>query len=140
MSDANGEGQATAPEPRHRSHQRPRRDRRVLLRLSEEEYQDLAKAALGSGLTPTGFAAEAALAAAGKPAAGPLRLALVEYMQSRTQLRKVGVNLNQAVSQINATGAAPLWLERVVERVAAAVERNDVATEEVAAILLRGRR
>ena len=140
MSDVDDDDPSAGPAPRHRSHHRPGRDRRVLLRLSEDEYDTLAKAAQGSGLTPSGFAAEAALATAGTPAHGPLRLALVEYMQSRTQLRKVGVNLNQAVAELNATGAAPVWLERAVERVAAAVARNDAATEELAAILLRGRR
>ncbi len=112
----------------------------MLLRLSEEEYQSLVDAAEGSGLTPTGFAAEAALAAAGTPAQGPLREALVECMQSRTQLRKVGVNLNQGVAELHATGVAPVWLRRAVERVEAAVARNDAATEEVAAMLRRRRR
>jgi len=135
--------EAAGPAPRHRRHQLPGRNRRVLLRLSEAEYDDLARASEGSGLTPTGFAAQAALAAAkGReiPEHGPLRLALVAFMQSRTQLRKVGVNLNQAVAQLNTTGEVHAAMERIVERVEEAVARNDAAAEALAAILLRGRR
>jgi hypothetical protein len=135
--------EAIGPASRHRRHQLPGRNRRVLLRLSEAEYDDLARASEGSGLTPTGFAAQAALTAAkGReiPEHGPLRLALVAFMQSRTQLRKVGVNLNQAVAQLNTTGEVHAAMERIVERVEEAVARNDAAAETLAAILLRGRR
>lgn len=128
------------PATRRRRRGQVARDRRVLLRLSEDEYRALAKAAEGSGLTATGFAAEAALAAAGKRETGPARLALVELMQSRTQLRKVGVNLNQAVAELHTTAQVPAWLARVVERVDAAVDRTDAATAAVAEILLGGRR
>lgn len=113
------------------------------LRLSDEEYAVLAKAAEASGLTPSGFAAEAALAVAkGRelPDHGPLRLALVAYMRSEGQLRRAGVNLNQAVAELNASGAAPMWLGRVVQRVEEAVAHNEASAEELSAILLRGRR
>ncbi len=83
------------PPPRHRRHRQPGRKERVKLRLSDEEYAVLAKAAEASGLTPSGFAAEAALAVAkGRelPDHGPLRLALVAYMRSEGQLRRAGVN------------------------------------------------
>ncbi len=58
------------------------------------------------------------------PDHGPLRLALVTYMRSEGQLRRAGVNLNRAVAELNATGAAPVWLGRVAQRVAAAVARG----------------
>ncbi len=61
------------------------------------------------------------------PDHGPLRLALVTYMRSEGQLRRAGVNLNQAVAELNATGAAPVWLGRVAQRVAAAVAHNEAA-------------
>lgn len=73
--------------------------RRILLKLSEREYETIAAAAAEhGGLTPTGFAAEAALATArGVAMAGDaaalagddegLRQVLVELMQARTQLR-----------------------------------------------------
>ena len=121
----------------------------MLLRLSDEEYGLLARASEGSGLTPTGFAAEAALATArGRelPEHGPLRVALVEYMTSRTQLRRAGVNLNQAVALLHvaedpaAFAAIAERVERVAEAVERAVERNDATATAVAAILLRGRR
>lgn len=135
-----GEDALTPPPPRHRRHRQPGRTERVKLRLSDEEYAVLARA---SELTPSGFAAEAALALArGRelPDHGPLRLALVAYMRSEGQLRRAGVNLNQAVAELNATGAAPVWLGRVAQRVEAAVAHNEAAAEELQAILLRGRR
>ncbi|MDP9420894.1 MAG: hypothetical protein M3P53_12245 [Actinomycetota bacterium] len=131
------------PPPRHRRHRQPGRKERVKLHLSDEEYAVLAKAAEASGLTPSGFAAEAALAVAkGRelPDHGPLRLALVAYMRSEGQLRRAGVNLNQAVAELNATGAAPVWLGRVVQRVEEAVAHNEASAQELSAILLRGRR
>ena len=76
------------------------RGRQVKLRYSEEELGDVAAAAARSGLTPAGFAAEAALAAArgtSPPACEPWRDALLEVMAARTQVRRFGTNVNQAV-------------------------------------------
>jgi len=122
----------------------PARDRRhtsgrartVSARFTQEEYEALAVAAAGAGLTPTGYVAEVALAAASggpAPAASPEREALVELMQARVQLRRYGTNVNQAVAALHSTGEAPEWLERAVERTAQAVERLDRA----AALLAR---
>lgn len=121
----------------------------MLLRLTEGEYELLCAAAADTGWTPTGYAAEAALHAAreavgtdddGEGERDERSAGLVELMRSRAQLRRIGVNLNQAVAGLNATGAPPAWLETVVDHVAQAVERNDRAAAALAAKLLRGRR
>ena len=134
---------------RHRRHQLPSRPRRILLKLSEREYETIAAAAAEhGGLTPTGFAAEAALATARGVAmaddaaalAGDdegLRQVLVELMQARTQLRRYGVNVNQAVAQLHGTGDLPTWLEGRVERADEAVERVDAAAAHVARLARR---
>lgn len=110
------------------------------LRLSEGDYDALAEAAGTTGLTPAGFATEAALAAAGgegMPEHRAVRTLLVELMAARTQVRRYGVNVNQAVAQFHATGEAPVWLDRAVAGAQRGVERLDVVSAEVAAVLRR---
>jgi uncharacterized protein (DUF1778 family) len=112
------------------------RKRSVLVRLSDAEYEALVAAAAGAGLTPTGYVAEVAVAAAtgGRgPVVAPEREALLELVQARTQLRRYGTNVNQAIAALNAVGEAPVWLREAVERTSAAVERVDRA----AALLAR---
>ena len=104
------------------------------LRYSEAELADVAAAAWRSGLTPAGFAAEAALAAArgtSPPASEPWREALLEVMAARTQVRRLASNVNQAVRALNGTGEAPDWLDRAVAVTARAVERLDGAAAEL---------
>jgi hypothetical protein len=114
----------------------------VNLRLSEEEHAALLDAAGVAGLTPAGFAAEAALAAArgeAMPQYRALRSLLVELMAARTQVRRYGVNVNRAVAQLNATGEAPGWLERAAAGADRGVARLDAAAGEVAAVVRRRR-
>jgi hypothetical protein len=125
---------------RHRPHERPGKGRRVYLRLSEEEYAALADAAGTAGLTPAGFATEAALAAArgeGMPEHRALRALVLELMAARTQVRRYGVNVNRAVAQLQATGEAPGWLERAAAGADRGVARLDAATAQVAGVLRR---
>jgi transposase len=78
--------------------------------LGESEFADLEAAAAWSGLARGAYAAEAALAVArgGITATGNelLRDALAELVRSAGLVRRIGVNLNQAVAKLNATGAA----------------------------------
>jgi hypothetical protein len=100
------------------------------LRLSESEFADLMEAAVDAGLTPSGYAAEAALATARAtrpPAAQPWRAALGEVMAARTQVRRFGVNVNQAVRVLHATGEAPAWLQDAVASTERAVQSLDEA-------------
>ena len=125
-------GRRRAP-GRDRAHL-PGRGRQVKLRYSEEELGDVTAAAARSGLTPAGFAAEAALAAARgttPPAAEPWREALLEVMAARTQVRRLGTNVNQAVRALHGTGEAPEWLDRAVALTARAVERLDGAAADL---------
>ncbi len=117
---------------RHRDHRFPGRGRRVTVRLGDEELAAIEAAAGRAGLTPTGFVGAAALAAASGaagPAAGESREALSELMAARAAVRRFGVNVNQAVAALNATGEAPDWLGQAVEATARAVARVDAAAE-----------
>lgn len=110
------------------------------LRLSDEEYAVLASAARAAGLTPAGFATEAALAAGrgeGMPEHRALRSLVLELMAARTQVRRYGVNVNRAVAQLQATGEAPGWLERAAAGADRGVARLDEATAQVAGVLRR---
>jgi hypothetical protein len=55
------------------------------------------------------------------------RQALAELMAARTQLRRFGTNVNQAVAALHTTGEAPEWLAPAVEVTARAVRRVDEA-------------
>ncbi|MBC3763433.1 plasmid mobilization protein [Quadrisphaera oryzae] len=119
------------------------RDRQVKFRATAEEYALLTEAARSAGLTPSGYAAEAALAAARgvrAPSLTPVREALVELMAARTQVRRVAVNVNQAVRVLNATGEAPEWLAAAVTITDRAVERLDGAAAELVQAARRSQR
>jgi uncharacterized protein (DUF1778 family) len=123
------------PGSRDRTHQRPGRPRQVMLRLSEEEFAELVEAAAGAGLTTSGYAAEAALAAAQgvrTPEGRLWRTALSEVMAAREQVRRFGVNVNQAVRVLNSTGEAPAWLEQAV----VSAERTVLSLDQVASELV----
>jgi hypothetical protein len=90
-----------------RPRQSGKRPHKVEFRLTDEELSLLEDAARRSGRARGAFAAEAALAAAQSgPAAGNAGLAEVvgELMRASGLVRRIGVNLNQAVARLNATG------------------------------------
>jgi hypothetical protein len=128
---------------RNRDQLRPARPRQLKLRLSETEFAELVEAAGDAGLTPSGYAAEAALATARgtrPPAVQPWRAALGEVLAARTQVRRFGVNVNQAVRVLNATGEAPDWLQGAVVSTERAVRSLDAAAAGLAGQLTRPRR
>jgi len=96
----------------HRRRRQPSRRRyRVEFSLGEEEFAELHAAAGAAGLALGAYAARATLGAArgrseqGGWSGGPLlRDALTALVRCEGQLRKIGVNLNQAVARLNATG------------------------------------
>jgi len=53
---------------------------------------------------------------------------MCELMEARLQVRRVGVNINQAARILNATGEPPIWLERVASSADEAVTRLDEAS------------
>jgi hypothetical protein len=107
----------------------------MMLRYDDAEFAAVLDAAKRSGLTPSGYAAEVALASAteGRPPEGdPLREALVELMQARTQVRRFAVNVNQAVAVLHRTGEAPEWIARATDLTTRSVARLDAVTAELA--------
>ena len=76
--------------------------------LTGEEYAILVEAAGRAGMARRAYAAQAALAAAanGTTISGqdPLELVLIELMRAAGLVRRIAINLNQAVAKLNATG------------------------------------
>jgi hypothetical protein len=92
---------------RRRTRQRVKRRRTVRFDLSDEEFGELADAADRAGLARGAFAAQAALLAARSGSVvgdSALREALGEFVRAAGLVRRIGVNLNQAVAKLNATG------------------------------------
>jgi len=110
---------------------------RVGLRLSQGEAAELQQAADRTGLTLSGYAAAAALAAATRtaaPRAVPAadrrtRELLGALVAGRFELAKVGNNLNQIARAANIDGAVlPAQLREVLARVEAGVRLLDART------------
>ncbi len=88
-----------------RPRQASKRPYRVEFSLTSEEFGWLEAAAERAGRARGAYAAEAALAAArGGPAGTPLPELLRELIRAAGLVRRIGVNLNQAVAKLNATG------------------------------------
>lgn len=122
---------------RRRRQVRPR-CRSVRFDLSEAEYAELTAAAQAVGLARGAFAAKATLAAvrgpsapAGTPSVGDLREVLAETMRASTLVQRAGVNLNQAVAALNATGEVPGSLVPIAEYCARVIQRLDQLAEEL---------
>jgi hypothetical protein len=81
--------------------------RTIRFALTDEEFSQVAAAADRTGLANGAFAAQATLAIARSgttPSESPLREALGEFIRAAGLVRRIGVNLNQAVAKLNATG------------------------------------
>jgi hypothetical protein len=75
--------------------------------LTGEEFSQVAAAADRAGLAKGAFAAQATLIIARNGTTSsdsPLREALGEFIRAAGLVRRIGVNLNQAVAKLNATG------------------------------------
>lgn len=102
---------------RDRRHLYPGRSRRIAPTYTEQEIAAITAAAAAAGLTPTGFVGEAGLAAArGDQPTTLSRETLVqlqvELFDARVAVGRIGTNLNQGITALNATGDAPAWLVR----------------------------
>ena len=96
----------TARRRRPRNGERPH-CKRVAISVDPEEYGELESAAAGAGVTVSAYVADAALRSVrgtSAPLSLPLRDALADLVRATAQVQKVGVNLNQAVAKLNATG------------------------------------
>jgi hypothetical protein len=123
--------QSTGARPRRRSRQSAARVRSVRFGLTEQEYSEVGAAATHAGLAKGAYAAQATLMAARgmiNPADAPLRQALTELIRAAGLVRRIGVNLNQAVAKLNATGqrSADL-LPYAVESMRRAARLDDAA-------------
>jgi hypothetical protein len=98
------DGQTTL---RRRARQGVKRSHTVRFDLSEREFGEVEAAAEQAGLAKGAFVAQAALAIArsgGLPPDCPHRPALSEFIRAAGLVRRIGVNLNQAVARLHATG------------------------------------
>src|SRR5262249_57070920 len=110
------------------------RPRLVKFVVTGGELAELDEAAGQGGLARGAFAAEAALAAARRlpaRAGSPLREALVELMAAAGLARRIGTNLNQAVTRLNATGQRGEDLLPVALLCARVIRRLDEAAEHL---------
>ena len=127
--------QHAAPRPAGRRSRQPAgRVRRVEFTLTDEEFGEVDAAAARAGLARGAYAAQAALARArgeGTPASVPLREALAELIRSAGLVRRVGVNLNQAVAKLNATGQPSGDLLPYAAESTRRARRLDAAAEEL---------
>jgi len=101
------DGQPADAPPRRRTRNQGRRSRTVRFALTDQEYAELSDAATHAGLARGAFAAEAALSVARGVVVtpdAPLRDAFHALDRAALLVRKIGVNLNQAVAKLNKTG------------------------------------
>lgn len=138
MGEIRGDGgqqQRIADSPsRRRSRQSVPRPRTVRFALTDDEYNQIGTAAANAGLAMGAYAAEAALAVArneAEPPDVPLRDALRELIRSAGLVRRIGVNLNQAVAKLNATGQRSGDLLPYAAEALRRAERLDSAAEQI---------
>ncbi|MDB4872463.1 MAG: hypothetical protein JWL97_3467 [Gemmatimonadales bacterium] len=102
--------------------------------MTEEEFAAVAWAAERLGMALGAYAGEAAVAAARNvepPQWSPLRDMLSLLMQAADQVRRVGVNLNQAVAALHSTGHPAEALQGYAAVAARTLERLDDLTDEI---------
>jgi len=122
------------PQGSRRSKHGGRRPHKVEFRLTNEELELLDNAARRSGRARGAYAAEVTLAAARGGSAGvsaALREALGELITASGLVRRIGVNLNQAVAKLNATGQRSGDLLPYARESLRRAGRLDAAAEEV---------
>ncbi|HUC25266.1 MAG TPA: hypothetical protein VMA73_21375 [Streptosporangiaceae bacterium] len=102
--------------------------------MTDEEFDDMSAAAARAGLAKGAFAAEAALSVARGVTCPPdtlFREALGEFIRAAGLVRRIGVNLNQAVAKLNATGQRSGDLFPYAAACLRRAERLDAAAEEI---------
>jgi hypothetical protein len=135
MAAAHGSrGHAGEAPAGRRSRLQARRPRRVEFSLTDEEFGALGAAAARAGLARGAYAAEAALSVArgvASPADSPFREALGEFVRAAGLVRRIGVNLNQAVAKLNATGQHSTELLLYAAESIRRAEQLDAAAEQI---------
>jgi len=135
MADMAGRaGCQRAAQGSRRSRQQAGRPYRVHFSLTEQEFAALEAAAGRAGLARGAYAAQVVLAAAQGTSAGPdapFREALRELIRASGLVRRIGVNLNQAVAKLNATGQRSGDLLPYAAESLRRAERLDAAADQV---------
>jgi hypothetical protein len=134
MADTSDRRPASTVRSRRRSRGPAARERSLRFSLTDEEYDEIGIAAAAAGLARGAYAARATLAAARgmlNPADSPFRQALTELIRSAGLVRRIGVNLNQAVAKLNATGQRSADLLPYAAESFRRAKRLDAAAEEL---------
>jgi hypothetical protein len=135
-----GDGQPAGARPRRRTRNQGRRGRTVRFALTDAEYAELSDAARQAGLARGAFAAEAALSVARGVVVtpdAPLRDALHALDSAALLVRRIGVNLNQAVAKLNTIGQWSGDLVPYAEESARRSARLEAAGEDLRKRFLR---
>jgi len=130
----NGKASRGGPQRSRRPRQQAKRRRRVEFTLTDEEFELLEAAAERAGRAPGAYAAGAALTAAQGRSMEQDTLfheLLREIVRASGLVRRIGVNLNQAVAKLNATGQRSGDLLPYAAESVRRAERLDAAAEEV---------
>jgi len=138
--EVHGNGQPAGARPRRRTRHQVRRGRTVRFALTDAEYAEVSAAARQAGLALGAYAAEATLSVArGEIATPDAPLADAVHALDRAALgvRRIGVNLNQAVAKLNATGQWSGDLPRYAEESARRSARLEAAGEDLRKRFLR---
>jgi len=138
MHERDDASRVTGVGPGRRPRQTAKRRHRVEFALSDDEFGELSNAASRAGLSRGAYAAEAALSVARGEQSwvdNPLREALGELIRAAGLVRRIGVNLNQAVAKLNATGQRSADLRHYAAESVRRAELLDAAAEEVRARL-----
>jgi hypothetical protein len=131
IDDKAGRGEAQGS---RRPRQQAKRSHRVGFSLTGEEYALLEAAAGRAGRATAAYAAEAALTAAQGRSMEHDTLfheLLRELMRASGLVRRIGVNLNQAVAKLNATGQRSGDLVPYAAESFRRGERLDAVAEEI---------
>ena len=126
-SEGHGQGRRRGRQPAPRRH-------RIGFVLTDAEYAAVQAAAKNAGLARGAYAAQAVLAAAQDKTPGadePRRVALAELMHASGLVHRIGVNFNQAVAKLNATGQRPGDLLPYAAESERRMERLDAAADQV---------
>ncbi len=132
--EAAPDGAAGGRVRRRRLRESVRRGHRLTPRFSDAELEAVCVAAALAGLTPTGFAAKAAVDVAlsrTSPVPVGTAAALGELLEARAQVRRFGVLVNQAVARLHASGELPGELGAAVAACTRAVGRLEAAAVAV---------
>lgn len=120
--------------PSRRSREQVARTRSVRFDLSEVEYAEISAAAVRCGQSRGAYAAVVTLAAARGLSANPgaaAQQAVQAVDRAALQVRKNGINLNQAVARLHATGQPTGDLPRYAEQDMRLAARLEAMAEEL---------